>query len=306
MSDQFWWIRWPQVLEREKTSLQEAGISFTQDGAALGNGVVQLNLVLPAEMGGHRLHVIYPDYYPYFRFQVYAPGLTLSHHQNPFEKNLCLIGRRTHWWYTTDTVGRLLREQFSGVLETGNASDASAVVGKEEVQAEPFSDNYSYPPTTMIAVESTWAIPKSVQRGHLVVGVFPPPPKELPPAMFRGAVLEVLSENGDLICSASEAVRRTFSGGPFFGRWLRSAAPIATNDHGQFIKAVNELHPNMSLRFNHVKWEAGDDRWLRLCGVLFPEETAHRQQGDGWVFVCAVDKKLPKGGNPPLPYRRSK
>jgi hypothetical protein len=303
MTDQLWWNRWPEVLEREKTALQAERISFTEDGPALANGVMQLNLVLPSEMGGHKLQVVYPDYYPYFRFQVYAPDLTLSHHQNPFEKNLCLIGRRTHWWNTTDTAGGLLRDQFKRVVETGNATDIQAVLGEEEEQAEPFSDHYPFAPS-MILIDGGWTIPKVHQRGHLVVGVFPPQSREKPPALIRGAVLEVLSETGDVICSASEAIRRTFSSGPFYGRWARVKAPITEGNHGLFIKALNEQHPNLSPRFNHVQWESGEERWLRFCGVLFPEETAHRKEGEGWVFVCSVERKLPKGGNPPLPFRK--
>ena len=40
------------------------------------------------------LEVTFPDLYPYFRFEIVAPTLSLDHHQNPFGKNLSVAGFR--------------------------------------------------------------------------------------------------------------------------------------------------------------------------------------------------------------------
>ena len=78
-----------------------------------------------------RLVVTFPDFYPYFRFEVQAPDLHLDHHQNPFEKNLCLLRRGTEHWDPGDTVASLLHEQLADVLKTGRSQNIEEVKGLE-------------------------------------------------------------------------------------------------------------------------------------------------------------------------------
>jgi hypothetical protein len=287
MIDQPWWERWPAVLEREEAALRNANIRWTRNEDAYSKGILRLDLVLPPELGAHEMFVVYPDVYPYFRFQVYAPGLNLPYHSNPFEHNLCLMGRRTHWWKLTDTAGEVIARQLPTLLKTAAATDAAEVLGLEEQQAEPFSDYYTYKPS-MILVDGDWSVPKEHKRGYLEIGTSKNG-EQLPDKLIRGAVLELRANNGDVLFSAEAALRNAFAGKRIEGRWVRVNSPLRQAHEGKFIEELLALDPELKdAKPNHV-----NDGWLRIWGVLFPEQTAHRKEGESWVFVCAVDVNRP-------------
>lgn len=291
-----WWELWPEVLEREIAALDAAGIGWKRDEAAFSLGILRLNLAFPAANGNLEVHVVYPDHYPYFRFQAYAPGLNLSHHQNPFQRNLCLIGRRTHFWNTDDTAAGLLVQQLPKLIATAEANDLEAVADLEEPQAEPFSNYYPYKPS-MILVQSEWSIDQNHRHGTLLIGT-PQLGDQLPDLLVRGAVLEIRSEAGELLCSATPTLKKAFPGKVLEGRWARVSEPIREFHEGRFIEELARQEPQVqAAKPNHV-----NDGWLRVLGVLFPEETAHRVIGEGWVFVCAIDKNRPKTVRPPRPH----
>lgn len=290
MSDAPWWVRWPEVLSRETAALDEAGIPWERDETAFSKGILRLNLAVPTQDGTLQVHVVYPDEYPYFRFQVFAPGLDLPYHQNPFQRNLCLIGRRTHYWRTNDTAAALLTEQLQKLLISANAADAAAVADLEEHQAEPFSNYYAYKPS-MILVQSDWVVGQEHQSGSFSIGTVRSG-EQLPHLLVRGAMLELRSDTGTALYSASPSWRRAFSGKVVDGRWVRVSEPIRQENENGFLDQLFELHPKLI----HARANQVHDGWLRVWGVLFPEQTAHRVMGEGWVFVCAIDKSRPNIG----------
>ena len=89
-----WWIRLPERLDHEKQALDVIGATYVLDENARARGILRLDV----QFGEHRLVAEYPDLYPFFRPQVFAPDLNLTHHQNPVDKNLCLLGRATENW----------------------------------------------------------------------------------------------------------------------------------------------------------------------------------------------------------------
>jgi len=104
MLDKPWWEEHPDRLSHELRLLEEIGFPYKKDEEALKKGILRLHVEYEVE--GKPLHLIvtFPDFYPRFRFEVMAPSLNLSRHQHPTGKNLCLIGRATHNWNTTDTL----------------------------------------------------------------------------------------------------------------------------------------------------------------------------------------------------------
>ena len=72
---------------REETAFAAAGLTWQRDEPAFAKGVLRLKVNAEALVGIQKLIVVYPDNYPYFRVQVFAPGLDLPFHQNPFERN---------------------------------------------------------------------------------------------------------------------------------------------------------------------------------------------------------------------------
>lgn len=287
-----WWQKWPGRLVYELQALDAAGIPWSRDEESERNGVFRL--LLTPTVNGRELALVatYPDLFPYFRVEVAASTLDLPHHQNPFGKNLCLLGRRTHFWDTDNTVARLIEERLPLVLRAGQADSAEAAAGLEQEQAEPFSNYYPYAPA-MLIVQSEWIIPSA--HSHGTFRIASATPDNLMPSKFvRGAVVKVFGERGEVLAEADGAFRTAFPGKELEGAWVRAPAPIKTTNQGDFLNQVIASNPFVkSARPNHVV-----EGWLTILGVLFPEEVAHRTIGDGWIFLCCLDQKRPRV-NPP-------
>src|SRR5437773_1043048 len=93
-----WWNRCPGRLPYELQKLAEAGIECNIDQATFEAGVVEMTLKHSLPSGPLALRARFPAFYPYQRFELYAPDLALPHHQNPFAKNLCMIGQASENW----------------------------------------------------------------------------------------------------------------------------------------------------------------------------------------------------------------
>lgn len=299
MSTQYWWDRFPGRLQFELDALGSAGIAYERNEHAFSQGVMQLRLSM--EIRGERLSLLvtFPDLYPYFRFEVEAPDLSLSHHQNPFAKNLCLIGRGTHYWHSTDTVAGLLQQQLPVVLETSRTSDAEAVRGREQAQAEPFSDFYPYAPS-MIIIDGEWIAPPHQDRGTFSVatdGAQGPPPLHF----LRGALAQVRGEASSILFEADPTILSAFPSQLLEGYWVRFPEPIRHTLADPFMGQLFSRFPSArTAPANRVQ-----SGWLQVWGILFPEETGWRQNGDGWVFVYLFNAQRAGLVQAQAPPRRS-
>lgn len=274
-----WWERWPGRLEWELEALDRAGIPYTRDRLAEETGVIQLEVRPVIDGKQHKLIAFFPDTYPEFRFEVFAPDFDLKHHQNPFTKSLCLIGRATENWQPEDTLAGFLCERLPIVLSTGRSDEASTVAGIEEEQAEPFSDYYRYHPPSMILVDGAWALDPAVSNGKLVLALEGSPP------YIRGAVLEVQDERGKILVGAEDAIARRFASSQRLqGRWVRSDQEIRQCDGKPFLKDLRVYDP----RIADPRWQPLGGRQVDVVAVVFPEETRWRQTGQGWVFLERV------------------
>lgn len=139
-----WWERFPGLLEYELDCLSRYGIEYEQSHEALAQGFIILNLRPEFDGEVIRLQARFPDFYPYLRFDVYAPDLNLPHHQNLNQKNLCLLGRDTYNWVPSDTLADFIKNRIPQVLKAGSADSRQAIEDIEERQAEPVSDYYPY------------------------------------------------------------------------------------------------------------------------------------------------------------------
>lgn len=280
-----WWERWPGRLEHELRLLDEAGIPYDRDDRAFAQGSVRLRVYPTVEGRRVNLDVVFPDLYPYFRFYVQAPDEDLPLHQHAQSKNLCLLGRRSDEWDTTDTVAGLLRDQLPRLFEAARSDDAAAVAGVEQAQAEPYGDYYPYVPA-MLMVQGDWAIPPDVRSGFLSIGTLaqqPDDPKG--PPLVRGVVLEVQDNARHPLARVDRPLRDAYAATTRTARWVRAKDPIAEFDPERFFQRVrgsdpgarnNPVHPFMGAR-------------LQIWGVLFPEQVGHRRMGEGWVFVCRLE-----------------
>lgn len=139
------WLLRRERLQWELEALAEAG--YVYEAPPITEGV--FTITVTATVGGqnHHLEVDFPELYPYFRFEVRAPDLSLPHHQNPVTKNLCLIARPTDQWRVSDTLVAFLKERLPKTITAGTATDGSGV--DEVDQAEPITTYY---PTTSEAI----------------------------------------------------------------------------------------------------------------------------------------------------------
>jgi hypothetical protein len=279
-----WWQKYPSRLASELEELDRANIRYEQVGDRDATGVIRLRL-FPVVAGKElRLDATFPDLYPYFRFEVSAPELSLPVHQHAQSKQLCFLPRPTSYWMpATDRLAHFIIDRLPIVLAAASTSDNSAVTTDEERIAEPYSDYYTYASESILLVDSAWSIPPSILHGTFVANMF-----DLSPIRFRGYVDTVSNDAGDLLCEAEEGMRR-LPVKPVRGRWCRLSAPIPadlsshdTYKHAAQCDPTPEKLPTARI----------DDVSIRLRAVVYPEQVRWRGEpanlGDAWLFAIKV------------------
>lgn len=275
-----WWEKTePSRLEDELSRLRAAGIEYEIDERAREKGLIKLNLRRVRVDGrGLDLAARFPDVYPYTRFEIRAPDLELDYHQNPFTGQLCLLGRSTLNWDTTNTLAGFIEDQVPRVLRAAESDDPGEVEEIEEHQGEPFSEYYSNWKDSMVIVDGAWSIDPSVGGGTLSIGI-----AECGEKGFRGAVLAVMNERGSVLASADPAL-----GGRYprhlTARWVRRSEPVRAEKPDEFLTELCARDERLA----RPQWRVstGGAR-VDIVGVLFPEEHHWREEerSDGWVFV---------------------
>lgn len=262
-------------------------------------GIIRWNLVAPDEYTGHgdvRLVVTFPEFYPYLRPDVTAPDLDMPHHQHPFGKNLCLIGRASSAWDTSNDVGWLIREQLKKALVLGQSNGRG---GDEENQGEPFSDYYQYGANAMVLVDSAWAPRAGAAGGSATLRVTGPKPgNSTAPSLF--AVTTIKESHGTQEFAMPTAVAEQFKEcEEWTARWNHIEAPIKTLGGAELWKAVEDADTSPVGAPVHP----GTDSALRL--VSFSEEHSQEESGTGWILLMRqlgqwmpATKKDRNAGNP--------
>jgi hypothetical protein len=273
-----WWEKFPGRLDREIASLTANGISFVRDDFAWSQGHLIFDLVVPAPdaKDGVNLRAFYPATFPYHRFEVVAPELALPRHQNPFGKNLCLLGRSSAVWSVHDTLGDVVVAQLPKLLRF-IAEDHETLREIEERQGEPFSDFYSYVPDSAVLVDTSWEVgPGPTGRLRLVYSQAAP---------FRGAVAEVQDPTGKVIVTADEAVARNFPHS-CRGRWVRWDSPIVENDPRRVLAMLSARHKDIAPQGGLSHQRATSRGEPFVLAAVFPEEAGAGQHLDAWLFVA--------------------
>ena len=290
-----WWELYPAKLEQELQALESKGITYCKDEDAFAMGICRLYLKAPIGEKVLELEAVFPDLYPYFRFEVKAHTLELTHHQNPFGKNLCLMGRATNNWRPSYTLAGILEERLAQVIETGMSDDIEQVAELEEHQAEPVSDYYLYENGASIIVESNWSIKSCFSSGSMLIGLNSRGPR------IRGAVFEVWDESKRIIADSDNRIRNAFELGCVTGRWIRLSEPPRFEKPDELFNYLSQKDKNAQSYSSPI-----DGGKIEIRAALFPEEQAWRKNGEGWVFVCKYEgarevqsrpKRTNKSGN---------
>ena len=271
-----WWDAVPGRREHELRALTEARIPFEIDAEAEARGVLRLAARPSVDGREIPVTVTFPDHYPYFRFEIESSAVSLGHHQNPFTRVLCLIGRQTDQWHVTDTVSAFLTSRLPQTLAAGSSDAPDEVAGQEQNQAEPHSDYYSYLARTMLIVDGSWQL-------DAPGGSFDAAVTGDSEGRIRGAILRVRDKQGVTLAEAPDGLDRLFEQ-RIVGRWVRSKSTIVENDANAFRERLTAIDPSVrQLRLVGVGAKRVD-----VLGVVFPEEVAWRQIGEGWLFVVSV------------------
>lgn len=78
------------------------------------------------------------------------------------------------------------------------------------------------------------------------------------------------------------------------GRWIRTQETIKENNVTDFIQHLIQLDDSLSTP-KWQKFKAIKKTRFDFIGVIIPEETSRRKEGEGWVFMSRITKKEKKG-----------
>lgn len=303
MPAQPWWERHRGRLQYELDELDRLAVAYTVDEQAKAAGLLRISLTWSVpNIGPVALVATFPDLYPYFRPDVRAPALSLPHHQNPFAKNLCLIGRATRNWDTTQTLAGLLTMRLAKAIAAGSADPPPGPERDaldEERQAEPFSDYYPYTDGAMFLIDGAWHLPPETRHGtfglrtngNLRLGT-------QPIEHVIAAVTEVADDRGTRLAAVAASLAGRFTTLSVRGRWVRLDAPVVSDLAKDLWDAAANEDPT-----EPPKQKLADGRTIQIRAIVFPEEVKWRSRGDGWVFVV---RQPGVAYNPQRPSKKAK
>lgn len=288
-----WWETWAGRREAELAAFSKHDLAFTVDAEREGAGQFVLRGVLPVDNETIDLVVVYPDTYPYLRFTVFAPNLTLKRHQNPFAKNLCVFPRASEHWdrrflaadIIVDRVPDLVRVVRAGGQELRDA---------EEPQGEPRTEYYEYSPLGGIL------IPDAVLRGAhgqdsgeltlrmardddwLIRAVAPID------ASLGQALIVALRRGQQELGRAEPELEQAFTGPTWTGRWIRVKDPPQTPKWDDFAQQLFSEHPELDPRNSKIP----SRQPMHVIGLVFEEEVRQGEYDDAWMFLAVTTPRL--------------
>lgn len=291
-----WFERFPERLADEKQRFaDDPNLEFALDEQELsGSGVVVFRgRLLRDGKDPAALSIVYPDSFPYLRPQVYADDLRLSRHQNPRDRNLCLLDRSTREWYPSDTGAWLVKERVPLLLDAIEEGP-DAVRAIEVAQGEPASTYYYATPGAVVFVPQAFlGFDPAHRTGTGMIAVRADEGSQ--PAL-RGCLAELSvgsdKDQEEIATLEDDRLRRRFpqSSQPF--SWARVDELPLTEDEPEraLLKAVRAT-PG----FERSAWKPIPGGRLRVTGVVFSEEVRHEEHEDAWIFLVEWEHQKRKG-----------
>jgi molybdopterin/thiamine biosynthesis adenylyltransferase len=266
-----WWDRYPDRLTREVDRLKACGFITAFDPASPKGDVIELSASYTLDGREYQLRILFPDLYPYFRPQVYAPGLSVPHHQNPFDGNLCLIGRNSDNWDPTFYIADVIADQLPKLLDSEKVEKAGDSTA-EELQAEPWTEYLPSNPEFRIAWNTDINVPAgSTGKVELTY--------KLDEDVYQ-AYVSGLTSGGKVLFTETLAhvhEAKSKSSIPFIR--LDSVPPDLKNLEEIVQSRLSDYKPQgLIKRLTHRTRGA-------FLALFYPEETAYRNNGTGLVLV---------------------
>lgn len=290
-----WWEEQPERLQWEYDWLEYEGYTFREISRDPSTGSLEILVEYPP--GGRALsppmtgktlslQVIFPPFFPEARYEVRCAEVSLVHHQNPFTKELCLLGRSTSLWDPNLSLAAFLNDQMPQVLEAGTTEDVSVAAPIEEHQAEPNAAYLQYLAESELLIDET--VETVSQSGQFTA------------ELGIGAVGQDIWVKG-IITSIDgkptwkpepESVRRgTGWNTQIAGRWFRLTAFPVGRDAGAFFQAAQQEHPELAQPKPAFEFSYNNYR-CELIAFEVPTEVAHRKLGTEWVILLRSTPKF--------------
>jgi hypothetical protein len=276
-----WVQRFPGRLEWELAEFKRRGLDdFALDDEGLQRGRVVLNGSISRAAEHVHLQIVFPDTYPYFRPEVFAPELLLGRHQNPYARNLCLLEASTRAWGTSDTAAWLVDERVPFLLDLIEMG-GSEMERNEVPQGEPESVYVVREHGSAIFIsEDALRLPDDALFGD---AYFSFSPDRVGPAvhlLLRQLNARTKSGVGKPLAHADERLCDRFGGLKLEGRWVRVAA-IPGLDSEEYFAVADRVKAG----FGTPPWQNIGDADVAILGVVFKEEVRQGVWEDAWVFA---------------------
>jgi hypothetical protein len=291
-----WTERLPERLTFELAEFERLAPGFAPDEAELAQHrrLVMRGMI---EHNGTQVQasIVYPDSFPYMRPEVYAPGLAIDRHFNPFDGNLCLLDRASREWNTTDTGAWLIDTRLPELLSL-LTQGGEALLMAEAPQGEPLTSFLTtFTGAALFVAQETLEVPEHINSGTLELGLGMPAPAA---GALRAAALSVRAakqSGGERWRSAPvpERLSARFQAAQIAIPWVRLDGLPRSRDPAAFIEKARKVSP-----------EAVTPRWLPAQGgqiaplaLLVPEEVHQGKIEQTWVLVIRV--RPPAGARQP-------
>lgn len=295
-----WPERYPGRLEFELASFAERDLDFGLDRELQKRtGLVRISGALQHRGESIELEVHYPELYPYLRPEIYARGLELARHQNPFERNLCLLDRSSRAWKPSYPAAWLVAEKVPYLLDLLDAGDEEMALA-ESPQGEPACTYFVGVPGTVVFIPGAMSELGADSRagsGRIAVA-----PIEGPQLALRGAIAELVEKEAGgrktkLLGRAEARLLERFGGPQLPFRWVRLDRLPAANTAAALLAAIAAEQPG----FETARWQKVRDGEMAIVGAVIAEEVRQGEYEDGWLFV--VRGRTPQGLTDPYLVR---
>ncbi len=278
-----WFEDDPGRLSKELCALEAAGLSFAlSDAARDQRGVIEIEVTVDLEGAPRTMVATYPDEFPYFKPFVQGPDVGYANHFSPATGEYCLLEAGRGVWVPSDTLAWLLTEQLGKVAALNAPGVAPAdVTALEVAQAEPFSC-YLSPgnPAEHVIVDGV------LERHGVTSGWAQLLYTSSEP--LRGHVMELLDDAKSTLSGPVRAPGSAEQGlGAVCIPWVQLSEPPRGTDVEAWWAAAAEVDPSLNRFCQGVPGTPSVTvaRAFQFILIGFPEETAHRQVGQGWVVL---------------------
>jgi molybdopterin/thiamine biosynthesis adenylyltransferase len=293
-----WTERFPGRLEVEQqafSNTEGCDFEFDQDLFDETQRVVFRGELRRGDQESVKLEVRYPASFPYLRPEVFAPDLQLPRHQNPYERNLCLLGRSTENWLPSMTGAQLVSERVPYLLEVVERNDPEEMRREEAPQGEPLSTYFRRPDGAAVFIpEEMLHVSTDEITGIARLSIGPSEPAlDAGAPILRACLTRLETErNGkaEEIARAPSLLLKRFSKTQYLAGWVRiDSFPVsgeATAD--ELLEAAKKV-PGFKMPAPYRAVGTS----FRIVGVVCQEEVRQGEFEDAWLFVVEVTETKP-------------